>query len=109
MSPADRLLASLAAAIVPERAAALLARLGSADAGQARAHAERLAPTSRAERLSAVAAALAAVHTGAPERPAASCERARVGGVLLCLRRGLLPHAAVAPALVRICRQLLGP
>jgi hypothetical protein len=108
VSPADRLLASLAAALAPERAAAFLARLCSADAGQARADAERLVPTSRAERLSAVAAALAAVHTGA-ERPAPSCERTRVGGVLLALRSGLVPHAAVAPALVRICRELLGP
>ena len=107
MSPADRLLAALAAAFAPDRAVALLARLGSADAGSARAHAERLAPASRVERLAAVAAALAAVHAVAPARTSAAPERARVEGVLLALRRGLVP-AKVSPALVRICRERLG-
>lgn len=107
MSPADRLLASLAAALAPEHAAALLARLGSANAGLARAYAERLVPGSRAERLSAVAAALAAVHTLAPGREAPSCERARVNDVLLALRLGFAPRAAVSAALVRICRERL--
>jgi hypothetical protein len=108
VSPADRLLAALAAALVPERAAVLLARLGSADAGTARAHAERLAAASRAERLSAVAAAVAAVHGGAPGRPSSPGERPRVAGVLRALRGGLGPGPAVSPALLRVCRERLG-
>jgi hypothetical protein len=107
--PANCLLASLAAAFAPEHAAALLARLGSADAGQAREHAERLVPGSRAARLSAVAAALAALHTQTPRRPAPSCERTRVGDVLLALRLGFVPPAEVSAALTRICREQLGP
>jgi hypothetical protein len=108
VSAADRLLASLAAAIAPQRAAALLARLGSADAGQARAHAERLVPATRAERLSAVAAALAAVHAGTSRRPSPSGERTRIGNLLLTLGRGLVLADPVSPALVRICRERLG-
>ncbi|WP_242346461.1 hypothetical protein [Anaeromyxobacter terrae] len=107
MNPSDRLLASLAAAFAPERAPALLARLGSADIREVRAHAERLAPGSRAERLAALAAALAAAYRGAPVPPNPS-ERPRIAEILRAVRRGL-PAPAVAPALSRICRERLGP
>ncbi|WP_242356211.1 MULTISPECIES: hypothetical protein [Anaeromyxobacter] len=106
MNPADRLLASLAAAFAPQRAAALLARLGSADLREVRAHAERLAPGSRAERLAALAAALAAAHRGAPTPPAPA-ERPRVAEILRAVRRGL-PAPTAAPALARLCRERLG-
>ncbi|WP_041448107.1 hypothetical protein [Anaeromyxobacter sp. Fw109-5] len=108
MSPADRLLACLAAAMAPQRAPALLSRLGSAGAGAALAHGGRLALTGRGDRLAALAAALASAHAAAPARPSPTAERASVTGVLLALRGGLAPPAAVSPVLARLCRERLG-
>lgn len=108
MTPGERLLASLAVAMAPDRAAPLLSRLGSAGARLVRAHAERLVPAPRGERLAALAAALAAAHAAAA-RPPPPAERARVAEVLLALRSGHLPGPAVSPALARLCRERLAP
>jgi hypothetical protein len=108
MTPADRLLACLAAAMAPQRATALLSRLGSAGAGPALAHGERLALAGRGDRLAALAAALASAHAAAPARQPPTAERAPVAGVLLALRSGLAPPVAVSPALARLCRERLG-
>lgn len=58
MTPARRRLVALAAALVPARAAALLGRLGDADAAEAGALAAALAQAPRRARLSALVAAL---------------------------------------------------
>ncbi len=85
-SPDDRL-AALATALVPASAGTLLSLLSSPEASLAQAHAQALSGRSRAERLAALASALA---ESTIERPtsleaAAAAERPRIARQLLAL------------------------
>lgn len=106
MTPDDHLLASLAAALAPARAAALLARLPGARGLPAHAAARAGAP--RAERLRALAAALAASR-GSPARAeaAAAGERPRVAALLRRLGSGASTPPGVSPLLLRLLRERL--
>jgi len=109
LTPGDRRLAALAALFAPGRAAALLARRGDPDAARGVEHAARLASASRRDRLSSLAAAIAAdaepAHAWAVG--AASLERPRVGALLRALASGASVTGASAP-LVRLCRERMG-
>ncbi len=105
MSGCDRTLVALAAAFVPDRARALLARLASPDAPDAVAHAARLAVKDRRERLRVLSAALAAPRsTAAAGLDPAALERPVVAALLRRLRIGAAPPG-VAPVLLRLCRE----
>jgi hypothetical protein len=102
-------LATLAALFAPGSASSLLARLDRASASAALAHAVRLAAAPRAERLAALAAALA--NDGdfrARAAAAASRERPALAARLRRLGEGLPPEEIASPALRRLCRERLG-
>jgi hypothetical protein len=104
VTPGDRRLVALAAALLPDRARALL---GRAPASAAAEEGGRLAALPGPERLAALAAALH-VHR-APARAAlvTAAERATVGAHLAALARGEVP-SGVTPALLRLLRERLG-
>jgi hypothetical protein len=110
VSAGGRRIAVLAALFAPERAGALLARLGAAEAPDAAAHAARLASAPRRDRLRALALALAVEPESASARAeaAASAERPRLAALLRCLAAGFPPAPAVSAAIVRVCRERIG-
>jgi type III secretion system YscQ/HrcQ family protein len=106
MTPGDRRLAALAAALAKGRAAELLAR----GAGQAcAAEAARLSGLSRAERIGALAASLG----GQPRTFAAvgrtSRERPRIAALVRAIASGAPPREGVSPLLARLAREQSGP
>jgi hypothetical protein len=108
MTEADRRLAALAAAVARERAAGLLARHGAPGAADAAAHARTLADAPRADRLRALAAALAGGGAAPAHHraEAADQERPRVAAILAAVATGV-PGAGAAALLVRLCRERL--
>jgi len=105
----DRRLATLAAVFAPERAAALLERLGTPGAGEASAHAARLAAAPRPERLQALSRALAADSAvRARAEAAARLERTRVASLIRALASGTAALDAPSPFVLRLCRERLG-
>jgi hypothetical protein len=109
VTDADRRLAALAAALLRERAPALLARLGSPGTPALAAHARDLASAPRAERLRALGGALEPALGRAAARAAvtaAGAERPRVADLVDALAAGTVPRGA-APVLVRLCRERL--
>jgi hypothetical protein len=109
VTDADRRLAALAAALLRERAPALLARLAAPDSTALVALARDLASAPRAERLRALGGALEPPRSTAASRAAvaaAAAERPRVAAVLGALATGLALRGA-APVLVRLCRERL--
>lgn len=110
MTEEDHAVATLAAALAPASAAALLARLASADASEIAARAGRLAVLPRRERLAALALAIASAAGVPPASRAAAAaarERPPVAALLGTLARGRAP-AGASPLLVRLCRERLG-
>jgi hypothetical protein len=109
MTDRARRVTALAAVFAPARAGALLGRLVEADAPDACAGAAALAGAPRRDRLRALAGALAADPSDVVERAdaAAAAERPRVAALLRSLAS---PGAATgaSPALVRLCREVIG-
>jgi hypothetical protein len=104
VTPQDRRLAALAAALAPGSAGPLLRLLSSPDAPRAQAHAEALSRCSRVERLAALAAALSegAVERQISLRTAAAAERPRIARKLVALAQPQMPDATCRPALARV-------
>jgi hypothetical protein len=103
MTPATRRLCALAALFAPERAAALLGRLGEG-APEAKREAGRLVAAARRERLLALGEVL---DLGLEAPAVAAEERPRVAEVLKAVRAGA-PAGAVSAVLVRLCREQPG-
>lgn len=106
MTPADELLAALAAAFFPEVAGRLLRRLSVPEAQNVALRGDALAPRSRSDRLAALAACLA----GPGRRGAADATHAALAGERSTMARALrrlLPRAVVEPAGPRV-HPLLG-
>ncbi|MGC3997848.1 MAG: hypothetical protein QM767_10300 [Anaeromyxobacter sp.] len=101
MSPEDRRLAALLAALLPARAAAVLAR----GPGAAAQEAARLAGLPRQDRLAALERALEREGAADPAATAA-LERPRMAAALAELARG--GGAELPPVLVRLLRERLG-
>ena len=112
MTEADSRVVALAAALARERAGALLSRLGTPGAADARAEGARLAASPRAGRLRALSAALSppAAPPGAARARAlaiASLERPRIARIVVAAAdRSAEPGAAAV--LVRLCRERTG-
>jgi hypothetical protein len=113
MTVADFRLAALVALLSPSSASALLGRLRAPGSAEAEALAERLATAPRAERLAALADALAQDHEAARLRGLLSAERSSVARAL---RRqvpaeirppcsGREPAGHPHPLLARICAE----
>jgi len=103
VSPANRRLCALAALFAPERAGALLGRLGEG-APEAVREAVRLVAAARRERLQALGEVL---DLGADPCRDAAEERPRVAEVLRATRAGA-PVGAASAVLVRLCREQAG-
>jgi hypothetical protein len=106
VTPADRRLATLAAAWAGARAGPLLARLASPGVAEIAAFAVRLAGASRPERLRALAAELAPDPRvlRARAEAAAAQERAAVARLLAAIPAGGARARGAAPH-VRLCRE----
>lgn len=109
MTDPDRRVATLAVLLAPDRAEALLSRLGTAGAADAAAHARQLAARPRRERLQALAASLAidGPELRASAAAAASSERPRVATVLRALGADG-GFGGAAPVVLRLCRERIG-
>ncbi len=107
MNDADRRVVALAAALVPERTPALLARLATADAADAVALGQRLARATRRDRLQALSAALATDprRDVAVAEALATLERPRLARLLRSLAAGSPDGEEASPVLVRLCRE----
>jgi hypothetical protein len=106
VTPAARRLCAIAALFAPERASALLGRLGEG-APEAAREAVRLVAAARRERLAALGEvlSLAMEEPGAEGRGGPYPERPRVAELLAAVRAGA-PAGGAAPALVRLCLEL---
>jgi hypothetical protein len=110
----DRLLATLTALFVPERAAAMLAHLAAPGALEASAHAASVATLPRRERLQALSAALSAALSPdvaaatARADAVASSERSRIGAIVRAVAAGSFAPGAVSPIVLRLVRERLG-
>ncbi|HEX9307005.1 MAG TPA: hypothetical protein VF894_05905 [Anaeromyxobacter sp.] len=107
MTEADRRLVALAAALAQDRAGPLLSRLATPGASDAVAHAQRLARSTRRERLQALAAALATDHRPARSlaEELAALERPRLARLLRSVAAGTPDAGGASPALLRLCRE----
>ncbi len=107
MTQADRRVGALAAALVPDRAAALLSRLATPGASDVVAHAHRLVRSTRRDRLQALSAALATDprSAGAAAAALAALERPRVAELLRSVAAGTPEAGGASPVLVRLCRE----
>ncbi len=110
MTEADRRVATLAAVLAPERAAAILARLRTPEAAEASAHAVRLAAAPRRERLQALSRALAPDPAALRARAdaAARAERSRVASLMRALAAGTAGTDGPSAIILRLCREKLG-
>ncbi len=109
MNDPDRRLATLVAVFAPKRATALLGRLGIAAAGEASAHAARLAAAPRQDRIQALSRALAEdPSVRARAEAAARLERPRIASVIRALAAGIAFPDAPSPIVVRLCRERMG-
>jgi hypothetical protein len=104
VSGADRRLAALAAALLPDRGPALLTRSCAVPA--ALEEAARLAALPRSERLRALAAALAAAEP--PAGPSPDPERPRVAAVVRAVQAGREVEPEVSPLVARIAQAWRG-
>lgn len=102
-------LVALAVLFAPDRALALLARLAGQGAVESVKEAGRLVAGSRRERLSALAAAVPVDRRALVRRveALAALERPRIAAIARDIAAGAPPRAA--PALVRLCRERIGP